>query len=716
MPPNWHKHTEALRQRIGGTLGVALLFLLLPLVLYAPVTIGGRTLVPYDALVGDPVFQPLLAERGIGAPQNGLLADLVFQNVVWKKYLADAGHDGEVPLWNRYILGGLPFLASGQHSGFYPTTVLFLWMSAERAFGWNAVLTLWLAAMAMYVLGRTLGLGRFASTLMGLAWSLSSLFVVNTVFPMIQAAMSWTPLILAGIEGCAGVAARQAEGTILPRGRATAWVLTIGVATALTALAGHVEILYYSALVAGAFALFRIFGLTRTAGPGPAIRLTLWLTAGALAGSLLAAVQLVPLAELGRTSFRSGAAGYQEIVGFAFGLRQAITFLVPDFFGNPAHHAVWDIVRGRRIPLPGDTMWGTAWGTKNYVEAAAYVGVPPLLLALVGVATARRRGLALFLAGLALVSLSFVFGLPTYRVLFFGLPGFDQLHTPFRWVYPYVLAVVILAGLGAERLSADLPTPRAARWLGGGATALGSALAGLLGLAFVAPRPWVRLVDRTFGRLPDAQKVALDRFHDMDALASYQYWNLLHLALFLTLPGVAVLAIARSPAGSQARRLGRFLIAGVVALDLMLVGFAFNPAVDADLARITPDTVAWLRDATAVKWGRVVGYGGAKALWPNTAMRFGVPDLRGYDSTHPALDGGDAQRYREPGGDAPVQSNRQPDRAGEPSPPGLGRAGRSLRRHDRVAGGPRAGARPSRRVRRTHLREHARHAARLGGE
>ena len=50
---------------------------------------------------------------------------------------------------------------------------------------------------------------------------------------------------------------------------------------------------------------------------------------------------------------------------------------------------------------------------------------------------------------------------------------------------------------------------------------------------------------------------------------------------------------------------------------------------------LVPPAVTVLRDATDVKWGRVVGVGDAKVLWPNTLQRFGVPDLRGYESIVP---------------------------------------------------------------------------------
>jgi hypothetical protein len=57
-----------------------------------------------------------------------------------------------------------------------------------------------------------------------------------------------------------------------------------------------------------------------------------------------------------------------------------------------------------------------------------------------------------FFAALALVSLLFAFGTPLYAILFYGLPGWDQLHSPFRWVFPFTVSMAVLGGVGLNVL------------------------------------------------------------------------------------------------------------------------------------------------------------------------------------------------------------------------------------------------------------------------
>ncbi|MCB0230867.1 MAG: hypothetical protein KDH90_17420, partial [Anaerolineae bacterium] len=96
-------------------------------------------------------------------------------------------------------------------------------------------------------------------------------------------------------------------------------------------------------LAAGFYSLLRLLILWRRIGAlGRVARLASWLLVMVGVGIALGAVQLVPLFELVSTSFREGSASYDQVVGWAWPVRQIITFLLPDFFGNPSHHGWFD--------------------------------------------------------------------------------------------------------------------------------------------------------------------------------------------------------------------------------------------------------------------------------------------------------------------------------------------------------------------------------------
>lgn len=103
----------------------ALILLLLPLLLFWPVTLGPNTLLPADNLFAYEPWASYNEALGVGLPQNQLLSDLILENYVWKKFIRESLVAGQLPLWNPYILSGQPFLANGQHSALYPFSLLF---------------------------------------------------------------------------------------------------------------------------------------------------------------------------------------------------------------------------------------------------------------------------------------------------------------------------------------------------------------------------------------------------------------------------------------------------------------------------------------------------------------------------------------------------------------------------------------------------------------
>src|SRR5581483_4663329 len=312
-----------------------------------------------------------------------------------------------------------------------------------------------------------------------------------------------------------------------------------------------------------------------------------------LLGSGVAAVQLLPFYEVGALNFRSGAVSYQDVVGFALKLPQLLTFLMPDFYGNPVIH------------------WAPYWGPKDYVEQAAYIGVAPLLLAgatlwpiaarlfaRAGWRQAPRDGeertlpVVAALWAVVAVSLLLAFGTPLYKLIFYLLPGFNQIHSPFRWLIPYTGAMALLAGFGYDVVRTRLSAARPLLLL--------LALATLGGLAL-----WVRVV---VPHVPEAERQLEVR----------------NYAIFLGLI-VACAAIV----WTRGRLLGVLAVA-LVAGDLAFFGLDFNTAADPRLLSVTPASIGYVQQDRGLF--RVTAYGQDKMLEANGALPYGLQDARGYDS------------------------------------------------------------------------------------
>ncbi|NLE75283.1 MAG: oligosaccharide flippase family protein [Chloroflexi bacterium] len=624
---------------------------ILPLFFFWPVLFGGRTLLPVDNLFGFEPYRTFASEWGVSVPHNELLSDLILENYVWKRFIVESLQQRQLPLWNPYLFAGVPFLAAGQHSAIYPFSLLFYVLPLAQAYGVFTALHFALAAWACYTLTRVLGANRLGSLVAGITYAFSSFYVVSVTFSMVIAAAVWLPLLLAIIEVILRKQEQKGAGVYSPAPYMAAGALVLG----LQVMAGHIEMTYYTLLVAGFYTAARLLVLWRRQRSAKgALQLAPRLLLMVALGLGLGGLQLAPLYELVSQSFRQGSVSYSEVVGWAYPIRQVFTFFIPNFYGNPSHHAYFDPWAFSRQPVVQDYLGNPQqtifWGVKNYVEAGSYVGILPLVLAALSVlafwARQRRSGwvsIPIF-ALLALLSLAFTFGTPLYAILFYGLPGYNQLHSPFRWIFPYTLSIAVLAGWGGTQLSqvwkgqsqgwAFSVTRWAERLL------LVGGLAGALTLAasLLRPEPFWALAERLL-HAPQWAQQAQAAFASARVFVAYQWGNLALFFALLAGAGGVLWAWRRGLAMRLGRRqtpLWQPLAAVLVAADLFAVGMGFNPATDPRLLEFEPPAVQFLNeDDELFRITTLNDPQEQKTFNANAGMLYGLQDVRGYDSIIP---------------------------------------------------------------------------------
>jgi len=215
--------------------------------------------------------------------------------------------------------------------------------------------------------------------------------------------------------------------------RRRGWVfllLAVGVA-GLQLLAGHPQAAGYALLAGVGYGIFR--GWQQGTGRGFLFAVGLGVP---LAGGVLAAVQLLPTAELLQVSVRGGGLSWEQFAGMSLPPERLITLLLPDFFGNSGTGSYW----GREAGF--------------FIQLCAYTGVLPLLFGLAALRE-RRDGLTGFfgaLCGLALV-LSLGRFTRVYAVLY-GIPGLDFFRIPTRFLLWFAFGAAVLSGLGLDRILA----------------------------------------------------------------------------------------------------------------------------------------------------------------------------------------------------------------------------------------------------------------------
>ena len=114
--------------------------------------------------------------------------------------------NGELPIWIRTLLGGLPIYNSPQFSFFYP--FYFLWKpelystptDAIQVVTWVTYLHLWVCSFNMLFFLRTMGVGRYGAILGSVAFAFGACMACYGHAVTVIASYCWVPLAISGVH------------------------------------------------------------------------------------------------------------------------------------------------------------------------------------------------------------------------------------------------------------------------------------------------------------------------------------------------------------------------------------------------------------------------------------------------------------------------------------------------------------------------------------
>jgi hypothetical protein len=334
--------------------------------------------------------------------------DFSGQFVAFGAYQYERFSQGEVPLWNPYNNGGLPFIADTQAAVFYPPRLLTIFLSIQAG-GWSYH-ALELEAI-FHVLAYSLLIYLFIRRLTNSVWGAFVTAVVAAYggfisgYPPLQLALLeaaiWLPLAALGILE----ATRQERIEWV-------WLLLSGFALGLSWMAGHPQTSWFSTYFVIGWLGYRVYSqkLGWWAFIGGTMLMGL-VTLGVTAVTFLPGVEYLLLASRSNLPFevKSNGFPFQDIAQFLF----------------PASVSLFS-------PL--------------------YVGIPALVLAYIAVR--YRWRLSAFWLILAIVALLHSFGGNTvlYYLLYNPLPGLRFFRGQERAALLVANSLAVLAGIGMTQL------------------------------------------------------------------------------------------------------------------------------------------------------------------------------------------------------------------------------------------------------------------------
>jgi hypothetical protein len=376
---------------------------------------------------------------------------------VWSERRAarEALEAGCWPSWDHRAGLGAPLAGQSVAGMWYPPNLATLWLPPERALGWLAILSLWLAGVALHALLRAREIEPRAALVAALSWQGGSWALAHLHLSSKLDSLSWILLASAALQAHLAGRARR-----LP-----AMAACVG----LSFLAGFPQL---AALGVAALALQALAAPLCEGRPWRRVALVVPML---LAGMALAAPWLLPLLEASAHSLRQAQAAAQLELG-RLPPGALASLVVPDAFGAP-QDGVW---------APANA---TAWlattsvalaSSANGLEWNLHLGALLVAAACAALLRPSRRLVAPLL--LASASLGFALQYPPFDWLA-GLPGFSSGAPSRAGAY----ALVGLAWLGAHGIEGWLAGDR--RAIVGGAVVLGILALACGGLALsLAPQ------------------------------------------------------------------------------------------------------------------------------------------------------------------------------------------------------------------------------------
>ena len=488
----------------------------------------------HAALWAAAIFALCTLALGYPALTGGFLvnprSDQFFAGYAFREFAASslkAGHG--IPLWNPYLMGGVPYVAAMAGDIFYPTFLLRALLPTDIAMTWSFMIHVFLAGFFTYLFLRAWGLGFISSVAGGIGYLMCGP-VAAYVSP--------------GHDGKLYVSALLPLALFLlvrgiRDGRNWAWG-ALGLVMGLGVLSPHPQLLQYLLLVSGAFALYLAFaevdlpdGTRARLDRRVAVRRLLFALGAVVLGAVIGAIQYLPVREYVPFSPRAGGRDYDYATSFSLPIEETINFYLPEFSGILDHY----------------------WGRNPVHLHSEYLGAASLFLASLGL-TSRRRGFRWFWTGTLIVALLWALGgnTPFYHIVYALVPGTHFFRAPSTMLFMIGFATAVVAALGVERWLMHGVSVRFALWwlVGAGIVAILASVGGFTSLAKVLAASW-----------------AGDRYDDFIA-SNYAAVVIGAWRAFLVI-GLAALLVWMMDRRRIDRRAMSLALLGLIALDLFSV-------------------------------------------------------------------------------------------------------------------------------------------------
>lgn len=375
---------------------VPVIFLLLSLLFFREYILTKRVPLPFNLLVSFYSPWKYEPEYGVGVPNKPLGDDNIKLFYPYRKFTIEEMKAGRLPLWNPYTFSGSVNHAMYQSALFYPLNLVYFLLPMVDAWSFIVMATPVLTGWFMYLFLRSLRLGRGASLFGSLVFAMSGWMMAFWEEVLVKGhTFLWLPLALYGVN------------------RKRMSVLVIALVSAI--LAGFPQMVLYL------FITLILWGLYR--------KKIVFVAVATTTSLLLTAFQWVPALEAFLNAPRGKVDTFSLFEAYLTPLTHLVTFLAPDFWGNPA-------------------VYNNFSPTIYLQEHTIFIGIPAILFAFSAI---LNRSVPMFWKVFSVVTLSMGFALPTSWLLYTLKVPILNVAMPVRIFALATFGLSTLAAYGIEK-------------------------------------------------------------------------------------------------------------------------------------------------------------------------------------------------------------------------------------------------------------------------
>ncbi|MBL7075460.1 YfhO family protein [candidate division KSB1 bacterium] len=358
---------------------------------------------------------------------DGMLfgTDTIAAGVMFRTFYANFVRQfHQMPLWQPYLLGGMPFVDAMHGDTFYPLAFLKFFIPIHRALGLKLVLSILLAGVGMYYYIKSLGIDRKVAFLGGVVYLLAA-DLVTLVYAGHDSKiyiMSLLPFVFMVLE--------KALGT----GRFINFTL-LGGLIGLMILSSHMQLAYYSMWAVGLYFLYRIiWSIKKKEEKKLIFKISIFFILALIIGVGFGLVQfLSPYPYLGNFSKRAGPerSTYEWATSWSIHPEEVASLVVPGFVNFLDDY----------------------WGKNPFRLNCSYLGILPLFFSILAIFYFRdRRAIVFSCLGLLMLINALGATTPFYRIFYHLVPGVKKFRACGMSMFVFSFLMVVVGGIGLNKV------------------------------------------------------------------------------------------------------------------------------------------------------------------------------------------------------------------------------------------------------------------------